>query len=202
METDERPDLFDMKFLRDELLYYSRDENQFFRRRRTFVFVLYPDLTATRFKDAELPYQRGVLLLALMITAMGKLTEWLSADALAFEVLFAADGEERPLAPELALLTTLLREPIADRTVTLDHLPTAKVAEHCADLARHSQCCCLVTAVDPPAWEARDVEVASLRIDGPRPVLAGADAEPSIFEADDAFDAWTAALERLLQYWV
>ena len=26
---DERPDLFDMKFVRDELLYYSRDENQF-----------------------------------------------------------------------------------------------------------------------------------------------------------------------------
>ena len=28
METDERPDLFDIKFLRDELLYYARDENQ------------------------------------------------------------------------------------------------------------------------------------------------------------------------------
>jgi hypothetical protein len=202
METEERPDLFDMKFLRDELLYYSRDENQFFRRRRTFVFVLYPDLTATRFKDAELPYQRGVLLLALMTTAMRKLTEWLSADALAFEVLFAVDGEERPLAPELALLTTLLRDPIADRAVILEHLPTAKIAERCAGLARHSQCCCLVAAVDPPAWTARDVEVASLRIDGPRPVLAGADMEPSVFEADDAFDAWAAALERLLQNWV
>jgi vWA domain found in the FtsH ternary systems/N-terminal helical region fused to the FtsH ternary system vWA domain len=202
METDERPDLFDMKFLRDELLYYSRDENQFFRRRRTFVFVLQPDLTATRFKDAELPYQRGVLLLALMTTAMRKLTEWLSADALAFEVLFVGDGEERPLGPELALLKTLLREPIADRTVTLEHLPTAQVAEHCADLARRSQCCCLVIAVDPPALEARDVEVASLRIDGPRPVLAGADAEPPVFEADDAFDAWALVLERLLRSWV
>src|SRR5690606_18790481 len=28
----DRPDMFDIKFLRDELLYYSRDENQFFRR--------------------------------------------------------------------------------------------------------------------------------------------------------------------------
>src|SRR5262249_8635385 len=37
MEKEERPDLFDIKFLRDELLYYSRDENQFLRRRRTFV---------------------------------------------------------------------------------------------------------------------------------------------------------------------
>ena len=41
-----------MKFLRDELLYYSRDENQFLRRRRTFVFALFPDLVDARFKDA------------------------------------------------------------------------------------------------------------------------------------------------------
>src|ERR1700676_2724717 len=100
----ERPDLFDVKFLRDELLYYSRDENQFLRRRRTFVFVLYSDLTAARFKDADLPYQRGVLLLALLTTALRRLTEWLSADALAFEVLFVGAGEEEPLAAEHALL--------------------------------------------------------------------------------------------------
>ncbi|MGL6095290.1 MAG: hypothetical protein ACRC7O_05760, partial [Fimbriiglobus sp.] len=44
----EPPDLFDMKFVRDELFYYSRDENQFLRRRRAFVFALYPDLVAAR----------------------------------------------------------------------------------------------------------------------------------------------------------
>ena len=69
MEPDDRPDLFDIKFLRDELLYYSRDENQFLRRRRTFVFALYPDLCHARFKDAELPCQRIVLLLALLVAA-------------------------------------------------------------------------------------------------------------------------------------
>src|SRR6185295_13454635 len=67
METDERPDLFDIKYLRDELLYYSRDENQFLRRRRTFVLALYPDLVRTRFKDAELPWQRCVLWLGLLV---------------------------------------------------------------------------------------------------------------------------------------
>src|SRR5204862_7702265 len=55
MERDDRPDLFDIKFLRDELLFYSRDENNFLRRRRTFLFVLYPDLVQARFKDTELP---------------------------------------------------------------------------------------------------------------------------------------------------
>src|SRR5262249_9571710 len=58
MEKDDRPDLFDVKFLRDELLYYARDENQFLRRRRTYIFALFPDLRSTRIKDPSLPYQR------------------------------------------------------------------------------------------------------------------------------------------------
>src|SRR5439155_13129065 len=61
--TAPRPDLFDIKFVRDELLYYSRDENQFLRRRRSFVIALLPDLVHARFKDVELPTQRIVLAL-------------------------------------------------------------------------------------------------------------------------------------------
>src|SRR5207248_6066964 len=57
MEEQERPDLFDVKYLRDELLYYARDENNFLRRRRTFAFVLFPDLVQAHFKDADLPWQ-------------------------------------------------------------------------------------------------------------------------------------------------
>src|SRR5205807_6320550 len=86
METD-RPDLFDVKFLRDELLYYSRDENSFLRRRRTFVFALYPDLIPARFKDAELPYQRIVLLLALLRSTVSTLIDWLNTDSLVFEII-------------------------------------------------------------------------------------------------------------------
>ncbi len=201
METHERPDLFDVKFLRDELLYYSRDENQFLRRHRTFVFVLYPDLIAMRFKDAELPYQRGVLLLALMTTAVRKLTEWLSADALVFKVLLVCDGEKSPLAAEFLLLKTLWREAIANGTILLETLTAAKVAHHCADLARRSQCCCVGIAVDPPSIKVQGVEVDSLRIQGPRPVLACADAGHFHPEEDDPFDAWARVLERLLWNW-
>jgi hypothetical protein len=202
METDERPDLFDVKFLRDELLYYARDENQFLRRRRTFVFVLYPDLIATRFKDAELPYQRGVLLLALMTTAMRKLTEWLSADALVFKVLIVRDGEAIPLGEEFQLLRTLWREAIANHSIQLEHLAAAEVPDYCANLARGGQCFCLVTAVDPPLFEAPGVEVASLRIAGPRPLLSGAKAERPLEEGNDPFDVWAMVLQQLLWSWV
>ena len=76
METEERPDLFDVKFSPTNCCITRRDENQFLRRHRTFVFVLYPDLTATATRTPDLPYQRGVLLLALMTVALHKLSEW------------------------------------------------------------------------------------------------------------------------------
>ena len=201
MEKDERPDLFDVKFLRDELLYYARDENQFLRRRRTFVFVLHPDLTATRFKDANLPYQRGVLLLAFMATALRKLTEWLSADALHFGLLVVCEGGASPLEAEVKLLKTLWRDEIANGAVLLTHLETAEVADRCAAFARHSQCNCLVIGVDPPFFDAQGVEVESLRIAGPRPILSGDKADQFSGDGDDPFDDWAQGLERLLSRW-
>src|ERR671932_314743 len=96
-----------------DLLYYARDENQFLRRRRTLVFALFPDLVQTRFKDAGLPWQRGVLLLALLLVAVRKLSEWLTSEGLLFQFLFVDQGQEDPLAPERDLLKMLLRERIA-----------------------------------------------------------------------------------------
>src|SRR4029077_581310 len=113
--ASERPDLFDIKYLRDELLYYARDENQFLRRRRTFAVVLCPDLIHARFKDAGLPYQRVILLWALLVVSVRKLADWLSTDALSFVFFFLADATraeegEEALAEERRLLQTLLRE--------------------------------------------------------------------------------------------
>jgi hypothetical protein len=129
IEEKEKPDLFDIKYLRDELLFYSRDENQFLRRRRTFVFAFYPDLIERiHFKDAELPYQRGVMLLALVFVAIRKLSEWLSTDALVFNFVFvlpeSATGRSRefPLETEYDLLIRLLREQAANGTVVFDFL--------------------------------------------------------------------------------
>jgi hypothetical protein len=126
IEDNDRPDLFDIKYLRDELLYYSRDENQFLRRRRTFVLAFFPDLIERiRFKDAELPWQRGILLLAVLFVAIRKLIEWLSTDALVFEMVFLfPEGAPRffALEREFELLTKLLREQVANGTVAFEFL--------------------------------------------------------------------------------
>jgi hypothetical protein len=202
METDERPDLFDIKFVRDELLYYSRDENQFLRRRRTFVLVLSPDLVQTRFKDPELPYQRGVLLLALLQVAVLKLSEWLSTDALSFRVLFTGEGDPEPLKAERELLAKVLDEPLALGTASIERVPAGRVASLCTNWARRSMCHCLVVGTRPEAVNASDTVVTRLQVDGPRPALAGGDDPPEVVEGDDPLECWGRALEQLLQRWV
>jgi hypothetical protein len=202
MEKDERPDLFDIKYLRDELLYYARDENQFLRRRRTFAFVLFPDLVHARFKDAELPYQRIVLLAALLYVAVRKLSDWLSTDALTFVFHFVAGQDEAaPLGPEAALLRTLLQEQTDAGTVVLVEKTTWEDAgRDCTLRARRSLCHCLAVAASDEKLkklEAADTVVTRLRVDGAYPRVGDGEAAP-----DDAVEGWQAALKSLLQLWV
>jgi hypothetical protein len=197
------PDLFDLKFVRDELFYYSRDENQFLRRRRAFVFALYPDLVAARFKDADLPTQRIVLALSAVLTLVRRLTDWLSSDALRFEVLFVRSGGDKPLADEAELLQLLLREPIERGAAEVRWVDgPAAVERLLLETARHSQVHCLTVSADPVRLDPEGVVVSRLTVDGPRPTLtdgAGRDAE---FDAEDAFDHWAAAVVRVLELWV
>jgi hypothetical protein len=202
MEEDERPDLFDIKFLRDELLYYARDENQFLRRRRTFVFVLYPDLDRTRFKDRGLEYQRGVLLLALLYTVVRKLSEWLCTEALSFHFLFAVEEDRDPLAAERDLLASLLMEPIANGTVHLAKISANEVAGLCAKWARRSLCHGLLIDTQPVELHPSDTVLHRLQIDGPRPALSGADGEPIAPKGDDPLESWSATLQEILQRWI
>jgi hypothetical protein len=200
MERDERPDLFDVKFLRDELLYYARDENQFLRRRRAFVIALFPDLLHTRVKDPTLPFQRGILLLALLLVVVRRLSDWLSSDALLFEFLFL-DGAE-PLGRERELLEMLLREPIETGNVVVKVLPAGSLAKECGELARRSLCHCLTASTADRPFEAQDTVVTRLALDGPCPALAAGEDGPVYPEGEEPFDVWAGVLLELLQRWV
>ncbi|MBN9120089.1 MAG: sulfate ABC transporter ATP-binding protein [Planctomycetes bacterium] len=200
----ESPDLFDMKFVRDELFYYSRDENQFLRRRRAFVFVLFPDLVAARFKDAELPYQRIVMVQSLVLALVRKLTEWLSTDAIRFEVLFVQEGGKNPLAEEAALLKLLLREPIERGDGEVTEYPNQDaVVRHLNHLSRTAQVHCLAAATEPFAMEMDNVVVTELIVEGPRPEIGEGDGVVGVVEeTEDAFDLWQETILRVLQLWV
>jgi hypothetical protein len=203
MEGSERPDLFDIKYLRDELLYYSRDENQFLRRRRTYLLVLAPELTQARFKDAALPYQRIILSLALLLALIRRLTDWLSADALQFRVIFLLDKKEDPLAAERELLRTLLREQLANGTVMLETAPAPQaIARECVLLARRSQCHVLTVSMRPLPFPAEDTQISHLSLAAPQPQLLIEGTDLPTSEPETGWPAWQHCLETLLQLWI
>lgn len=203
MERDPnlRPDLFDVKFLRDELYYYSRDENQFLRRRRVFLFCLYPDLVKARYKDPELPVQRIVMILGLLLTTVRRLSEWLSTDALKFEFLLVQDKEAKPLAQEGALLEMLFREQIGNGTVEIRHFANDPrgYADNCG---QRSMCHVLTVSANGVDLDTETAITTELIVDGPRPEVRIGPNESEELPADDAVECWTQTLERLLKLWV
>jgi hypothetical protein len=206
METakEARPDLFDIRFLLDELLYYSRDDNQFLRRRRTFALVLSSDLIHARVKDAGLPYQRGILLWALLHVTVFKLIEWLSTDALKFIFYFLEDADGEPaLVTEREMFETLFREQIANGTVEIVEKATLQRAEQeCSLKARRSLCHCLLVSTGEMEMHPQDSVVSRLVIAGPRPAIGGVHEKLLTPEGDDPMESWQATLEQLLQRWI
>jgi hypothetical protein len=199
----ETPDLFDVKFVRDELFYYSRDENQFLRRRRAFVFVLFPDLIAARFKDPQLPHQRIVMLQSVILALVRRLAEWLSTDAIRFEVLFVQDGAKKPLADEVTLMELLLREHIERGDGLVAWVPDrAAVLAHLNQLARNAQVHCLAAATEPFEMDLDNVVVTEVVVSGARPEVGDGDGVVAELEGEDAFDVWQETVLRILQLWV
>jgi len=223
MEPQERPDLFDVKFVRDELFFYSRDENQFLRRRREFVFIFDPSLVAARYKDAELPCQRIVLALSAVLTLIRRLTDWLSADALRFELIFPKSKDANSLADEAGLFEILLSELRAAGTVVVRHgginekanaagqaseltasaLASSDAAVAYADgLGRIAQVHVLLIGQQAVHPETESAVVAVLGVNGPRPSLIDGHGVALDISTDDAFDEWVDAVIRILQLWV
>ncbi|HVK13098.1 MAG TPA: hypothetical protein VM597_30375 [Gemmataceae bacterium] len=200
-DPDLRPDLFDVKYLRDELYYYSRDENQFLRRRRVFLFALYPDLVKTRFKDAELPVQRIVMTLGLLTTAVHKLSEWLGTDALKFEFLLVQEGENKPLAQEGHLLEMLFREQIENGTVEVKNF-AGDPGPYADQRAQRSLCHLLALSVAGTEVRSDAAVATAFAVKGPRPTVRVGYLPAAEAGEDDAIDAWTATLEKLLRLWV
>lgn len=199
----ESPDLFDMKFVRDELFYYSRDENQFLRRRRAFVFVFFPDLVAARFKDPELPHQRIVLLQSAVLALVRRLTEWLSTDAIRFEVLFVQDGEKKALLEEATLMQLLLREPIERGDAVVSWVPDKSAAMARLNyLSRQAQVHCLAAATEPFEMDPDNAVVTEIIVGGPRPEIGGGDGAVAELDGEDALDVWQETVLRVLQLWV
>ena len=195
---DTRPDLFDVKYVRDELLYYARDENQFLRRRLSFVFIIYPDVVKARFKDAGCSWQRIIYLLGLITLAVRKLLDWLSDDAIRFEVLFVRSPAEF-MENEFTLLQTLLGEELEKDLVRLDVVDEADLERQLTMLARRTLCHVLMMGSDSES--PSDLPIPStILTDQSTPVVR---LDEQLVELDQTGDAaWKAAATALMRWWV
>jgi hypothetical protein len=97
-------DLFQLRWAEGELLYYSRDENVYFRQHREICWLLTPLVERERIKDPPLPYQRIVHILASILFGTTRIMDLLGEHALKIRVYFCNNilAEERKLV-ELAL---------------------------------------------------------------------------------------------------
>ena len=199
METDEarRPDLFEIKFVRSELLYYSRDENEFLRRRRTFQFLLFPDLSECRIKDTGQSFQRLILILGLQVTLVRKLVEWLGDDALLFEFLFINRDSQSPLLDERGLLQMILSEQIDNGTVNFHEVSPSEAVELAEEHARSSTTHCVVFSQKKSPLSFQQAMPTSVIVKSGQPGLLFP-GEPATEEFESFDDALHALVRELV----
>jgi hypothetical protein len=193
--TGERPDLFDIKFLRGELLYYARDENEFLRRRRSVLLLLSPDLVETRLKDVNLPCQRIILVLASMLTIVRRLQVWLSGEALQIEILVPTT-DQQVLDDERELLTMALQDQVNNGTVCVGVIAPTDLHTHIEATVRRSLTSVVDFAVRNTASNQASFSHIAFRTEGPQPVLrVGGD---TVALDEDGLCGWKSAVSRLM----
>lgn len=137
MDDRDRPDLFDLRFVEGELLYYARDESVALRRRRTVAVVFDASLDGVRLKDEQAQWQRLVLALGASVAAVRKLLSWLHHDALSVELCFVRSGQHTPLQVEAAVMALLFKEQAQRGRVQLrEDASRAQVLERLSDGAQ------------------------------------------------------------------
>ncbi|MEZ6141731.1 MAG: hypothetical protein R3B84_14260 [Zavarzinella sp.] len=204
MEKDEamRPDMFDIKFVRDELYYYSRDENQFLRRHRSYIFVLHPELVESRRKDPQSPFQRIVLLLGFLNATVRQLADWLGNDALKFYFVFPLSQGENALALEAELIQMVCRELAEQNLVEIVPL-RIHLSKFVENISEKSMCHLIGCSVQTELHaDVEDVVETDLLLAGPVPTIHSGIRRLEITPTDpedEPFAQWQSLLLKLLQ---
>ncbi len=207
-DTSDQVDLFDMRYVEGELLYYTRDESIFVRRRHVLTFVIPAELEDARVKDPEVRWQRLTLSLGLVLCSVRRLCDWLSDEGLLFRVVFLADPrgpKHAPLAEERSLCELLLREWIDRGVAKVEDAADLPAALRQADEdARTALSDVVLFGVKPPAIDedaiSRRIHFATLLLDHAQPFLAWhGERAPALDEDEPPWQAWAGAALDLLQ---
>jgi hypothetical protein len=195
-----RPDLFDVRFVENELLYYERDESVAVRRKRALVLVFDGSLAQARVLDEGERYQRLMWALGSVTALVRKLSQWIDTEALRFELVFPALKGEQPLLEERGVVELLLREyRERGQLRVLDAPDTAAAVTRARDTHGGRVRVTLFAARWPPGLEGPAAPDALIDVASPRPQVHWHDAAaPPAEPPSSAVEAWAATTWHLL----
>jgi hypothetical protein len=200
MEDGPEPDVFTLRYVEGELLYYTRDDSVFRRHRHVIGIALGADLDDARVKDRDLPYQRLVMALGLVLASIRWLGEQLGDQALVIHVAFPP----KLLAEERAILALLLEGEIARGTVVIVEQPwqdTIAAAAHAGGTAIADV---VVVSLGPTPELPKHLRAIHVNLAGAAPTVVELAPRPGVNPdaGPDAWTEWCEGAEDLLRWLV
>jgi hypothetical protein len=204
MDDDEPLDLFSLRYVEGELLHYTRDDSVFRRHRHLIGIVLGADLDDARVKDRDLPWQRLILALGLVVAAIRWLADQLGDEALTVHLAFPP----RLLAEERQIVALLLEGEIARGTVVIVEQPWHDTVALAASATGTAIADVVVISTGDTPEIPKGLRTLHVNLAGVAPVVAELAPRPSAsHEVDpdarpEVWIAWCEAAHDLLRWLV
>jgi hypothetical protein len=186
--------VFTVRYVEGELLYYTRDDSVFRRHRRVIGLALAADLDDARVKDRDMPWQRLIVALGLVVAAIRWLTEQLGDHALTIRVGFPPGqlAEEREIVA-LLLSGEIQRGLVVVEEASPDAIVAATVAQNTSAVAD-----VVSMALGPPPAIPKGLRAIHMDLAGRAPVIGSG----AVDSGADAWSEWCDAAEDLLRWLV
>jgi hypothetical protein len=203
-------DAFAIRYAAGELLHYTRDDSVFRRHRHVIGFALAADLAAARIKDRDLPWQRLILVLGVVLAAARWLADQLAGElgeqALAVRIAFPPAG--LGLGEERHIVAVLLAAEIARGTVVIVDEPCEATAAVIAAASASAIADLVIISRGEPPPLPRGVRALHIDVTAPTPVVRaiarpGPDGDRACPDlGSDPWRRWGDAAEDLLRWLV
>jgi len=187
MEDGPGPDLFTLRYVEGELLYYTRDDSVHRRHRHLIAIALGPDLDDARVKDRDVPWQRLVLALGLVVATVRWLAEQLGDQALTVRLAFSP----RILAEEKQIVALLLEGEIARGIVSIVEEPWATTVDAAAKAGGTSLADLVVVSLGPTPELPRHLRALHVNLVDAAPKIAELAPRRGVDPGAPDADAWT-----------
>lgn len=200
MDDGEQPDVFTLRYVEGELLYYTRDDSVFRRHRHVIGIALGPDLDDARVKDKALPWQRLVMAFGLLLATIKWLTEQLGDQALTVHVAFPPTL----LAEERQILSLLLEGEIARGTVIVNEQGMTELLDLAQKASSSAMSDVVVVSLGPTPTLPKGLRALHLDLSAAAPAvseLAPRRAPPPEL-GPDAWAEWCEGAQDLLRWLV